>query len=175
MDEKRLLIRDATPEDIPLIASLADVSFRDTYKEILSPEQLDYMMEWMYSEKSLREQMAGGHHYFIAYQEDTPAAYLSVERQGERLFHLQKIYVLPQFKGRGIGAALFGKAREYALSISPSGCTIELNVNRNNPAYHFYLRMGMRVVRQGDFPIGGGFYMNDYIMGIDLKPVCSSR
>jgi hypothetical protein len=28
--------------------------------------------------------------------------------------------------------------------------------------------MGMRIDRQGDFPIGRGFYMNDYIMKMEL-------
>jgi len=161
-------IRPATVDDIPLISSMANISFRDTYKDILSPEQMEYMMEWMYSAESLRKQMTDGHQYFIASLDGIPAAYLSVERQGVKLFHLQKIYVLPLFKGKGLGAMLFGKAKEYSLSLSPEGCALELNVNRNNPAYYFYLKMGMHIVRQGDFPIGGGFYMNDYIMGIDL-------
>ena len=46
---------------------------------------------------------------------------------------------------------------------------MELNVNRNNRALHFYERMGLRKLREGDFPIGDGYYMNDYIMGLDIK------
>ncbi len=45
---------------------------------------------------------------------------------------------------------------------------MELNVNRNNPALGFYEHMGMKKVREGDFPIGNGYYMNDYIMGLDI-------
>ena len=44
----------------------------------------------------------------------------------------------------------------------------ELNVNRNNKALQFYEYMGMRKLRKGDFPIGNGYYMNDYIMGLDI-------
>ena len=35
-------------------------------------------------------------------------------------------------------------------------------------AVKFYERMGMRKLREGDFEIGGGFYMNDYIMGLEI-------
>ena len=28
--------------------------------------------------------------------------------------------------------------------------------------------MGMRKLREGDFPIGNGYYMNDYIMGLEI-------
>lgn len=41
--------RKASVEDCGLIREMACVAFPDTYKTILSPEQLDYMMEWMYS------------------------------------------------------------------------------------------------------------------------------
>lgn len=44
-----------------------------------------------------------------------------------------------------------------------------LNVNRHNTkALAFYQRMGMSKVDEGDFPIGQGYYMNDYIMGLDI-------
>ena len=46
--------------------------------------------------------------------------------------------------------------------------SVELNVNRNNQAVGFYRHLGMEIRRQGDFHIGNGFYMNDYIMGLDL-------
>lgn len=38
-------IRKAVIDDIPVIRDLASVVFPDTYKDILSPEQLDYMMD----------------------------------------------------------------------------------------------------------------------------------
>ena len=50
----------------------------------------------------------------------------------------------------------------------PEPCLMELNVNRNNKALQFYEYMGMRKLREGDFPIGNGYYMNDYIMGLDI-------
>ena len=45
-------IRKATTEDIPLIHKMAQEVFPATYADILSPDQLDYMMEWMYLKQS---------------------------------------------------------------------------------------------------------------------------
>ena len=136
-------IRKATTADCALIQKLAQQIFPVTYKDILTPEQTDYMMEWMYSVDNIRKQMEEeGHIYFLAYEECEAAGYVSVQQQGEDLFHLQKIYVLP--------------------------CLMELNVNRNNKALQFYEHMGMRKLREGDFPIGNGYYMNDYIMGLEI-------
>ena len=63
----------ATTEDIPVIRQLAEQAFPDTYREILSPEQIDYMMEWMYSAESLHRQMEEeGHTYYIARVDGEP-------------------------------------------------------------------------------------------------------
>lgn len=179
----------ASKKDIALIRKMADTSFRDTYKDILSPEQLDWMMNWMYSPDSLNFQMDHDHTYFLMYcnrsmtdakglyeeYEDyairenyIPCGYISIERQEKKLFHLQKIYLLPQFKGKGLGKALIEKGLEFVKSFEIKGCRIELNVNRKNKAIGFYQKMGFEIIESGDFEIGNGFYMNDYIMAITL-------
>lgn len=162
-------IRRATIADCELINKLANEVFPATYKEILSPEQLDYMMGWMYAPENIRKQMEEeGHVYFIAYEECEPTGYVSVQQQDENVFHLQKIYVLPRFQGAGLGSKLFDQAVKYIKEVHPSPCLMELNVNRNNKALRFYERKGMKKVREGDFPIGNGYYMDDYIMGLEI-------
>lgn len=164
-----LSIRKATTDDCQLINSLACVVFPATYETMLSTKQLDYMMEWMYAPTQIRKQMEEeGHVYFIAYLDEQACGYLSVQQQGEELFHLQKIYVLPEFQGKQVGGFLFEQAIRYIKEVHPAPCLMELNVNRDNKALHFYERKGMRKLREGDFPIGNGYYMCDYIMGIDL-------
>lgn len=164
-----LAIRKATVADCKLIHTLAWQTFPETYKDILSPEQSEYMMEWMYSLENLRKQMEEeGHIYFIAYHNDEACGYVSIQQQGENLFHLQKIYVLPSFRGVHCGSFLFHEAVRYIKEIHPTPCVMELNVNRNNKALKFYEHMGMRIVREGDFPIGNGYYMNDYIMELEI-------
>ena len=162
-------IRKATTNDIHLIHEMAWVVFPHTYREILTPEQIDYMMEWMYSEDSLHKQMEkDGHIYYLAFKEDEPAGYLSIQPEGEHVFHLQKIYVLPSFQGMKLGKQLFGQAIKAIKELHPAPCQMRLNVNRQNKALAFYERMGMVKVDEGDFPIGNGYYMNDFIMGMDM-------
>ena len=161
--------KQATTVDIQLIHDMAQVVFRNTYRDILSPEQMEYMMEWMYSIDSLHKQIEhDGQVYFIGYYDEKPCGYLSVEQQEADVFHLQKIYVMPDFQGKGIGKKLFQKAIDYIKSIHPAPCMMELNVNRDNKALLFYEHLGMKHMSQGDFDIGNGFYMNDYIMGIEI-------
>lgn len=158
------MIRKATIDDIPLIRSMADVVFRETYHDILSPEQMEYMMEMMYSKESIKQQMTSdGNTFFI----DEEKGYVSyrhdrTDETGTEVFHLEKIYVMPKFQGTGFGKKLFMKVLDQLPS--DRTCRVELNVNRNNRAVTFYKHLGMTVQRSGDFPIGNGYYMNDYIM-----------
>ena len=161
-------IRKATKDDSPLIRQLAERIFPATYREIISQEQIDFMMDWMYSISNLNKQMDGGHIYFIAYRETTPVGYVSIEQKDKDLFHLQKIYVLGSEQGTGCGKFLFTEAVKYIKTVHPAPCTMELNVNRENRAIRFYEHMGMHKARQGDFSIGNGYFMNDYIMSMEL-------
>ena len=162
-------IKKATTNDIQLINEMAQIVFPATYREILSKEQLDYMMDWMYSPKNLRKQMEEeGHIYYIAYKDGEAAGYVSIQPEGEHLFHLQKIYVLPLFQGCRLGKALFEQAVKAIKEIHPGPCEMHLNVNRNNKALQFYQHLGMEKVAEGDFHIGNGYYMNDYIIKENL-------
>ena len=182
--------------DIPQIRAMAGVAFPATYAAIITPEQTAYMMQMMYAEEVLRREMTElDVAWFIALQEEgTPSGFVSIGRDKSHiattppgaaaagggaakaevatdipLFHLHKIYVLPCCQRQGLGRRLFHAAIAYAKSEAGGGrCRIELNVNRRNKALDFYRREGMHIARTGDFPIGGGFYMNDYIMAVEL-------
>ena len=165
-----ITFRKAGMEDTPLIEELAQEIFRHTYREILSPEQTDYMMEWMYSQDSLKRQIGEeGHIYHIVYYGGEAVGYFSVQQQGERLWHLQKIYLCGGMQGKSVGKQMFMKAVEYIRENSVLPATMELNVNRSNPAVAFYEKMGMHKASQGDFHIGNGYYMNDYIMAMEIE------
>lgn len=172
-----ITIRRADRSDIPLIRGMADVVFRRTYADTLSPEQMEYMMDWMYSARSLQEQIEGsGKTFCVAEADGKPAGYVSFEFEdslpdGRKLFHLQKLYVMPAFQRCGLGERMYSYVKRTLKETCPEGFRIELNVNRNNPAVGFYERVGMFRDRQGDFPIGNGFYMNDYIYAEDIRPL----
>lgn len=169
-------MRKAGLNDIPVIQSMAEIVFRQTYKNLISPAQMEFMMDMMYSTESLEKQMNERHDRFyiadgqgyVSYRPD------GTTEDGRPRYHLEKLYVLPEFQGTGLGRKLFErvisavKADEEAKTGNSIGVRVELNVNRGNPAVPFYEHLGMWKERRGDFDIGHGFYMNDYIMAIDV-------
>jgi hypothetical protein len=57
-------ILKATETDLQTIHDMAQVVFRHTYRDILSPEQMEYMMDMMYSMPNLHKQLDEGYHYY---------------------------------------------------------------------------------------------------------------
>jgi diamine N-acetyltransferase len=164
--DETLSIRDGDPDDINTIGFLAQQIWPPTYGSILSPEQLQYMMNLFYSPASLRRQMVEQRHRFlIVEQGDEPIGFASWGAEdAPGLFKLHKIYVLPGQQGKGLGRSLLQFIFE---DIAPKGGTrLRLNVNRYNKARQFYERMGFAVIGEEDVPIGEGYFMNDYIMEV---------
>jgi hypothetical protein len=54
------------------------------------------------------------------------------------------------------------------LAIEAHQFKLILNVNRYNKAFTFYQKLGMEIAEEIDLEIGNGYYMNDYIMSLDL-------
>ena len=151
-----------------MINRLAWKAFPPTYQAILTPEQIEYMMHWMYDEASLRRQMTKeGHVYFIIHVEGEPVGYVSVRPEDAGVFHLEKIYVLPDFRGP-LWKCLVPPCRGVCKTGLSGGAGDRAEREPAKSCAWFYRRMGMRIDREGDFDIGNGFYMNDYIMRLEL-------
>lgn len=163
-------LRISDPADIPHIRSIALATWPVAYKEILSLEQLAYMLELMYSESALIEQMtAKGHHFIIAHRECEAVGFAGLEHhyRGERSTRLHKLYVLPGMQGTGAGLALHNAVEEAARSAGDT--QLELNVNRFNPSRNWYKRLGYRIARDEVIDIGHGFVMDDHVMLKQLR------
>ena len=71
-----LTIRWACEADCALIRRLADEVFPATYRGIITPSQMEYMMEWMYGAEVLAREMCGEFAWFIASADGEPCGYL---------------------------------------------------------------------------------------------------
>jgi ribosomal protein S18 acetylase RimI-like enzyme len=165
-----IVIQKVGIEHIDTIQSLANETWQVAYKEILSPAQLAYMLQLIYSKESLIAQLKEKHHQFIiAFENNEAAGFASYGLKNEQaagVYKLHKIYVSPHMQGKGVGGMLL----QYILNeIKPGNATdLELNVNRNNKAIEFYKSIGFTIIEAADIDIGNGYFMNDYVMNLKL-------
>ena len=162
------VIRPATLADITVLQRLADATWWATYRDIIPDEQIAYMLDLMYSAPALEAQMVVlGHRFLLARHGGRYAGFASYGLRDARssVFRLHKLYVRPDCQGAGIGHKLI---RAVEADARRNGARrIELNVNRSNPAQHFYHRHGYRVQEVVDIPLGP-YWLNDYVFGHDL-------
>lgn len=164
-----LVIRNAEMEDINTIGYLAYQTWPLSYKDILSLDQLQYMLKLFYSPSSLRKQMVEDHHRFlIAELDEEPVGFASFSKlDSAGTYKLHKLYVRTDIQGKGLGKALLSQVEESAMA---EGATyLHLNVNRNNKALAFYEKLGFVIIDEEDIDIGHNFFMNDYVMEKKLK------
>ena len=160
-------IKEASLADILVIQKLAYEIWPVAYREILSNEQLQFMLENMYSFSSLESQITELKHLFLlTFENNLPIAFASYsevsETEEEKKYKLHKIYVLSQYQGKGVGKSIIQFISEKITSSIKT--TLILNVNRFNNSVEFYKHLGFRVIMEEDINIGNGFWMNDYVM-----------
>lgn len=159
-------IRPATTADIPLIRDLTFRVWPQTYAGLLSPGQIDYMLDMMYSEASLRKQMEEGSQFILIHERDEPVGFASFQEIKPATWKLHKLYVLPTQQGKGTGRYMIDRIKEEIKTKDAK--SLQLQVNRNNKAKTFYEKLGFRQVSELKLDIGNGYFMDDYIMEISI-------
>jgi diamine N-acetyltransferase len=158
----------ASEKDLWQVRELALEIFPLTYREIVEAEQIDYMMEMFYTPENLITQFESGQTFLLLYFEGRPAGYASFTRLGETVdFKLNKIYLDNRLQGNGLGRILLGDVISRVRS--SGGMNLQLNVNRNNKAVGFYKAMGFKVKKEEMLDIGNGYFMDDYVLELNLK------
>lgn len=158
----------ATIKDTRVIRELAYAIWPTTYNEILSSEQLDYMLAKFYSEESILEQIEQKkQQFFLLKNEDVAVGFLSFEVNIQpSKTKLHKIYVLPELQGSGNGKKLVEWCVQQAKENQQK--YVFLNVNRFNKAKTFYEKLGFQIIFEENIEIGNGYLMEDYVMEICL-------
>jgi len=158
-------IKKANIDQIPQIVDLAYNTWFKTYENIISKEQIDFMFGEMYSPEAIYKQMDFmGHDFYIFYDDSIPTGFASLSQiyhEVKTTYKIHKLYFLPECQGKGFGKEMLNFIEQEYKSRNAE-CLI-LNVNRNNPAYHFYLKMNFKVRESVDIPYGD-FWLNDYVL-----------
>jgi RimJ/RimL family protein N-acetyltransferase len=155
---------ELAPDQLPLVRDLAHRIWPRVYPSIISTEQIQFMLHQRYELPVLAADMRDRSARYIAIQQGIqPVGYIGIEPRPDGTLFLQKLYLLPEVAGRGIGAAALRWIEVEARSLH-SNC-IRLVVNkRNTNAIRAYLRAGFTFEHDLVTDIGNGFVMDDYQM-----------
>jgi len=150
------------PEEAPTIAKFAEPIWYQHYSPIIGDAQVKYMLEKFQSKKAILNQLDEGYQYFKVTHKSELVGYSSIQFRKNHSLFISKFYLSESARGKGIGKKMLNYIEELAKS--KGSLTIDLTVNKDNPAYDIYLKLGF--VNQGaaEFDIGEGYIMDDYLM-----------
>ena len=150
----------AQETDIPALSNLCADTFRETFSHDNTEEELQAFFDEAYNYDVLKHELDHDEsETYLAYVDDALAGYLKVnwggaqtDRKLDNAFEVQRIYVLKEYHGQGVGKALF----EKALRIAESGDFdwAWLGVwEKNHKAQHFYKHYGFEKFGEHQFVV----------------------
>jgi GNAT superfamily N-acetyltransferase len=167
-----MVIRYAQKNELHLIQKIAFETWPIAYKNILSNDQLAYMLNLFYDLDVLANQQAQSNHQFIlAFDESGNemgfACYSKEIDDTTAKYLLHKLYILPSQQGKKTGTMLLDFVINEIKKTNEKSF-IQVNVNRHNIALDFYLKHGFTIIYEEDNDIGAGYFMNDFVMQKNL-------
>jgi GNAT superfamily N-acetyltransferase len=153
-------ILPAEEEHLPALAELAGVIWRACYPDLISPEQIEFMLERMYAPDTLRAEIhSRGIHFYRLLVAGRFSGFASIgPTDAASVMKLHKLYLRPEHceaEARRLGAG------RLILAVN----------KRNARALAAYQRNGFSMVESVVTDIGAGFVMDDFIMAKNLRPV----
>lgn len=152
-----------TGEQIEILAGKADEVWHEHFVTILSPEQIDYMVDRFQSVPAIQDQLKNqGYQYYFLKLEGQIIGYTGIKPENGTLF-LSKLYILKPYRGRGYASEAFDFLEGMCEGMGLSA--IWLTVNRNNSnTIQVYEHRGFTIIKTQAADIGSGYVMDDYIM-----------
>jgi diamine N-acetyltransferase len=149
---------------LSIIKDLAYTIWPSTYGEILSNEQLNYMLDNFYSIDNLSNQMDKGQVFELLLEDKIVIGFVAYEFNCNEtsLMKIHKIYLLPETQGKGFGKFMIDEVIKIAKNNHQKG--VFLNVNKYNKAQFFYQKLGFKITKEEVIDIGNDYIMDDYVM-----------
>jgi len=149
--KSKIIIRDSTDEDVPLVATLHANSWRSGYRNLLSER---YLEKEIYRERltvwQQRFSKASQKPMFVLVAEANSmlVGFVCVFPDEDAVFGslLDNLHVLPALTGRGIGRMLLSDAAKRLVTNGSFGGLYLWVIQQNERARRFYENAGARVV-----------------------------
>ena len=160
-----LLIRPATVDDVDTLCRLGAATFRETYRAISDPREVDEYADGHFTATKVAAWFSRPcARTLLAFVGASPVGYAHVRSakvpacvSDRKAVELSRLYLLESAQGTGVGGALIEAALGAIAALG--GQTVWLGAyDRNVKALAFYARRGFVQVGTHEFEFGGQVY-----------------
>lgn len=164
------MIREATTDnDIKLIANMAEQIWNEAFADIITKQQIDYMIEKFQSYNAIKQQTGhNNYHYTICMLDNEAVGYCGFQPQDDGTLYLSKMYLKKEARGHGLFTETIDMLKDFCKENNIT--SIWLTVNKHNErAIAAYEKNGFKNIRSQVADIGNGFVMDDYVYELTVK------
>jgi len=158
-----------------IIGTIGKKSFRRAFEHLFKnkEELLEYLENTYCPVKLARSLRDEDNVYLLAFIEEEPAGFVKIKKyslnehiESISQMELQKIYVLGEHQGKGIGTALLNAVNNIAKEVSPDYVWLDTHVSNEN-AIRLYEKHGFKKMGKYYFTIGSQTF-EYHIMGLPV-------
>lgn len=163
-----LRFKKSSYQDIEILRSLAREIWTTCYPGIISTDQIEYMLNLMYSSETIRNEIDNDVIWEIMEYHDEPIGFISVTVTPDKTAKLNKLYMKTNHHGKGLGQQALKHVVDMAEKLHLK--QVYLTVNKGNVnAIKAYEKFGFKRTDAVVNDIGGGYVMDDFIYRFTLK------
>ena len=158
-----MILREATPADIPALSKLATDSFIAKFGDLYSKENLTTFLTENLSEPAIAAEVVNPDRVYRLAEGDDGAllGYAKIgltcgfpdHARGSRVMELKQLYTAPEATGKGIGGALMDWAMDQFAARAADEAQLSVYAH-NEGAHRFYRRYGFDKVADITFHVG---------------------
>lgn len=157
------------------IATIGKKSFRRAFEHLFNnkEELLEYLENTYCPVKLARSLRDEDNVYLLALMDGEPAGFAKVKKyslnehiESIAQMELQKIYVLQEYHGKGIGTALLKETKNITREIDPDYIWLDTHIS-NEKAIRFYEKNGFKKIGKYFFTIGTQTF-EYHVMGLPV-------
>lgn len=169
-----LVFRECVMDDLVTLQEISYKTYSDTFGHMNKPTNMRAYLEQAFNIDKLRNELSNPNSsFYFLYSDDKLLGYLKLNEYKAQTdiydpqsLEIERIYVLKEFQGIGLGSFLIEKAIEIANARKKS--YVWLGVwEKNHKAISFYKKHGFYVIGQHPFFMGEE-EQTDFIMRKDL-------
>ncbi|MHC4555890.1 MAG: GNAT family N-acetyltransferase [Planctomycetota bacterium] len=178
---EQISVRRATVKDARVLSVIGELTFTQSYASIIPPKELTGYTSRAFSVEQLKSELTvPSIIYLLATINATHCGYSKLEPNTPPLeincsnpIELVRLYVLPEWIGKGIGTKLFRRSLDVAIEGGYLSCWLRV-WEGNERAIMFYRNRGFREVGSAPYYVGKSSEMV-LIMNRVLKEMAFKR
>ena len=169
-----LIIKRCNINDLELLRDLAIATFKDAFAPVNTVEDMDDYLQKAFSHEQLQKELLHkDSEFYLAYYKNEPVGYLKInfgsaqtDINDEASLELERIYILKEHQGNGLGSLLIEKVVEIASDKSLD--YVWLGVwEKNSRAIQLYGKRGFVKFKSHTFWLGKDKQTDD-LMKLEL-------